>query len=70
MFNSGPRSSLAVCIKPLSARFGDSLRLVEFIELYKILGATHFVFYVFDVGNDVHKVLREYQKRREATLMR
>ena len=59
-----------MCIKPLFGRFNDALRLIEFIEFYKLLGATNFVFYLQSVGESVMKVLKNYREKEEVTLMR
>ena len=38
-------NTTAVCVKPLYNHFNRAVWLVEFIEFYRILGATSFVFY-------------------------
>lgn len=53
---------LSVCVKPLHYEFNRAVWLVEFIEMYKILGADHFIFYNHTVGPDVEAVLRYYAK--------
>ena len=59
-----------MCIKPLYNGFNRALNVVEFIEFYKLLGATHFVFYNLRVGDNMEKVLRDYKERGEITLMK
>ena len=71
LFLSGnQRKKLCVCIKPLFGKFNEALPMIEFIETYKILGASQFVFYIYKVGKDVLKVLQDYQRRGEVTMMR
>ena len=36
---------LALCVKPLHNSFNRAVWLVEFIEMYQILGVSYFVFY-------------------------
>ena len=55
-------------MKPLFEKWNQALGLVEFIEFYKLLGATHFVFYDLSVGIDVERVLRHYQRLGEVTV--
>ena len=62
--------NLAVCIKPLFKEFNRALNVVEFIEFYKLLGATHFVFYNLSIGDNVEKVLHHYHTKGEATIMK
>ena len=52
---------LSVCIKPLHYEFNRAVWLVEFIEMYKIMGASRFIFYNHTVGPDVQRVLEYYQ---------
>ncbi|XP_060065120.1 beta-1,4-galactosyltransferase galt-1-like [Ylistrum balloti] len=58
----------AICVPPL---FGDVdiLRLTEFIELSRILGAQHFVFYTKFVSNELSLLLNHYQSIGLATVM-
>lgn len=42
-------------------KFANVLRIVEFVEIYKILGATQFYFYNRSITSDVDKILRYYQ---------
>ena len=39
----------------------NSLQLVEFMEMYQLQGATHFIFYNHTVGPDVESILNRYQ---------
>ncbi len=62
------RSDFAVCIPPL---FGyiPSTTLIEFVELTKILGAQHFIFYAHQVPREIQKVLRYYEHIGVATVI-
>ena len=51
---------MSVCVKPFHYEFNRAVWLVEFIEFYKILGASKFIFYNHTVGPDVDRVLRYY----------
>ncbi|XP_021362846.1 beta-1,4-galactosyltransferase galt-1-like [Mizuhopecten yessoensis] len=58
-----------VCIPPL---FGDVKKssIVEFIELTKLLGSQHFVFYDFNItSNGTKEVLDYYAKERTVTVI-
>ncbi|XP_033761324.1 beta-1,4-galactosyltransferase galt-1-like [Pecten maximus] len=59
---------LAICVPPL---FGDVdiLRLTEFIELSRILGAQHFVFYPKFISSEVSTLLDYYRRLGLATVM-
>jgi hypothetical protein len=59
-----------VCTPPLRGQGIDSLyRLIEFIELTRILGATHFTFYDFHIDDQLKKALRYYQEQWMVTLL-
>ena len=51
---------IAVCVKPLHYEYNKVLKFIEFIEMNRILGVTHFVLYNHTVGPDVDCVLQEY----------
>jgi hypothetical protein len=40
----------------------DWPKLIEWIEIWRILGAEHFYFYYQAVSNETYYVLREYEK--------
>ena len=46
---------MAVCVKPFHFEFNKALGLVEFIEMYRLQGAAHFMFYNHTLGQDVTK---------------
>ena len=47
--------TIAVCVKPFHFEFNKALGLVEFIEMYRLQGAVHFMFYNHTLGQDVTK---------------
>ena len=56
---------LGVCVKPLYNQYDKALWLLEFLEMYSILGATDFVFYNHSIGPNVAAVLKDYTARNE-----
>ncbi|XP_011503517.1 PREDICTED: uncharacterized protein LOC105366691 isoform X2 [Ceratosolen solmsi marchali] len=63
------RQSLAVCIKPLHYDYNRVLQLVEFIELHKILGASHVTLYNDSLGSDAGCALNYYEGKGLVTLL-
>lgn len=63
------RDDLAVCVGPAHNNFDNPLRVVEFVEMYKLLGATKFFFYNCSVSEDVDKVFQFYQELGVAQIM-
>lgn len=59
-----PKVEMVVCAGPLQNNFSNSLRLVEYFEIYKILGATKFYIYNDSITTSVDRVLRHYQKEK------
>ncbi|XP_033755229.1 beta-1,4-galactosyltransferase galt-1-like isoform X3 [Pecten maximus] len=51
-----------VCVTPLNFRYSKAYELVEMIEMNRILGADHFVFYNYSTHVNVDKVLQYYIK--------
>ncbi|XP_067634068.1 uncharacterized protein [Eurosta solidaginis] len=56
------RPILSVCVGPLQQNYTDVLRIAEFIEMYRILGARHFYFYHLKASEDVLRLLNYYQR--------
>ena len=52
-----------MCLTPFNFRYGRAYELVEWIELNKILGADHFVFYNYSIASNVETVLQSYIKQ-------
>ena len=44
---------LGVCVKPLYNKYDKAVWLLEFLEMYRLPGATDFVFYNHSVGAEV-----------------
>ena len=42
---SEPKHQLTVCVKPLHYNFNRVAQLIEFIEIHRLLGVSHFTFY-------------------------
>lgn len=63
------KGELNVCVKQMHSNYNSAGRLVEYIELQRILGADHFTFYNLSIGPDVHRVLQHYVKERVAEVM-
>ncbi len=55
------REELAICVPAFHHDYNKVLRLVEFVELYQLLGATKFYFYNQSVGEHVEKILSYYK---------
>ncbi|TRY68761.1 hypothetical protein TCAL_13478 [Tigriopus californicus] len=64
------KEQMVMCVKPFHYNWDRALWLVEFMEMYKLLGVSHFVFYNHTVGSNVDKVLRKYTESHEATVLR
>ncbi|KAF0314567.1 hypothetical protein FJT64_015008 [Amphibalanus amphitrite] len=67
--SSRRRNGFAVCVKGL--QLGDEWagRLVEWVELLRLIGADAFVFYRYDTGPEVSKVLEHYETQGVATVV-
>ena len=52
---------MGLCVKPLHNQYNRAVWLVEFIQLYNLLGVTQFVFYNHSIGPDVQRVLEYFQ---------
>lgn len=58
--SSPAEHELTVCVKPLHYNFDRAGQLVEFIEMHRLLGVSHFTFYNHTVGERVDCLLRRY----------
>ena len=54
------KDKIAVCVKPFHSMFDNAYDIIEFIELYRILGVSKFTFYNHTVGPKVDCLLRRY----------
>ena len=67
--NGIEKTDIGVCIKPIFSKYNNSLDLVEFIELNKILGVFKFTFYNQSMSNDVSCILNYYSKQKDARII-
>ena len=63
------KGNMIVCVKPLHTEYNRALWFVEFIEMYRLLGADHFQFYDHTAGPEVKKILRYYEEKGLVTLL-
>lgn len=56
------KRQFTVCVTPLNFNYSKAYELVEMIELNRILGAEHFVFYNYSTASNVNHVLEYYKK--------
>ncbi|XP_066592491.1 uncharacterized protein [Prorops nasuta] len=63
------KQPLAVCVKPLHYDYNRVLQLVEFIELHRLLGATHVTLYNDTVGEGASCALRNYERKGLLTIL-
>ncbi|XP_075168905.1 uncharacterized protein LOC142241044 [Haematobia irritans] len=54
---------LSICVAPLEANTTNALNVVEFVEMYRLLGAGHFYFYTGNISKEVADVLSFYRKQ-------
>jgi len=62
--------SLAVCVPPAHNNYSQALRIVEFVEIYKILGVQKFYFYDKSITSAVHDVMEYYRIRNVAEILK
>ncbi|XP_037956091.1 uncharacterized protein LOC119685783 [Teleopsis dalmanni] len=55
------KPTIAACVGPLQFHYNEALRVAEFVEMYRILGVTHFYFYVMDATDEVKQLLAHYR---------
>ena len=55
--------NFTVCMSPHNFQTDREMKLIEWIELNRILGASHFVIYRFSKSQNMDKVLRLYSER-------
>jgi len=54
--------SMGVCVKPIHFNYNQTLELIEFIELNRLLGASGFTFYNDTMSETTSCVLKEYAR--------
>jgi hypothetical protein len=59
-------SSIAVCVKPMHSNVfsSRSARLIEHIEMYRILGVSKAFYYVHSASDHAMNILNHYQQTR------
>lgn len=62
------KQKFGLCLPPIFGDISLSL-LIQFIELSKILGASHLTFYIYDITDAVEKLLMFYKEKGEVTLV-
>lgn len=60
--------TIGICTPPLFGDINLSM-LLQFIELGKIQGITHFTFYLYQVKDSIRKILSHYEQKGEVTLI-
>ena len=59
-----PFLNFTVCLTTLHSNFSDAKRLVEFIEMHRILGAQRIVVYNENVSGEIHRYLEMYKSSK------
>lgn len=62
------KHALGLCVPPLFGELSISA-VIQFIELWKILGASHITFYLHDISSSISRLLNFYQSKGEVTLL-
>jgi hypothetical protein len=60
------RHTIAVCVKPMLGHFRIT-RLLEWFEIQRTIGIKHFIVYIENVSNSVHKVVNYYKQLGHVT---
>lgn len=63
------KGNLAVCVKPFHYNYNRYTELIEFIELNRLLGADHFLFYNHSTGKEVDCLLKQYIQDETVSLL-
>ncbi|CAO1373611.1 unnamed protein product [Diamesa serratosioi] len=68
-FNVKPvEENLAICVAPMHHDYYNALRVAEFFEIYKILGASMVYIYDKSVTTQVKNILKHYETNRMAQI--
>lgn len=62
---NGQNDKIAICVKPFHYDYNKLDNLIEFIELNKLLGIDHFLFYNHTIGPKVDCLLNQYIKQTD-----
>ncbi len=63
------KHELIICYTQLWNNYGNTLRIVEFVEFQRILGASKFYIYNQSITEEVDKVLRYYTEHLDFTVL-
>lgn len=63
------KPAISVCVGPLQQNYSNVLRIVEFVEMYRIMGASHFYFYNMESSQDVQRALNFYRDKGLADIL-
>ncbi|TRY80275.1 hypothetical protein TCAL_12398 [Tigriopus californicus] len=61
--------TFVVCVRPFFRNWNSTFQLIEFLEMYKILGVSHFVFYDYQIGKGAKIVLNHYEAQGLVTVL-
>lgn len=62
-FGTKQETTIAVCPGPVQGNFENALRIAEYVEMYKILGASKFYFYNMSMSKDVENLVKFYESQ-------
>lgn len=62
-FGNKDETTIAVCPGPIQGNFQNALRVAEFVEIYKILGASKFYFYNMSMSREVEHLTKFYESQ-------
>jgi hypothetical protein len=66
--NKSEQKLLAVCPGPAQNNFNNALRIAEFVEMYKLLGAEKIYFYNMSITENVDKMFVTYESEEIANI--
>ena len=59
-----PKTNFTICLSPLHTKYNDMYKLVEFLEVHRILGVDKIVTYIESIGPNLSKVINYYRKKK------
>ena len=66
----GQKYNFTVCVTPMNFRFNDINQLVEMIEVNRMFGANHFIFYNYSSGPNVTSYLLNYERENIVEILK
>lgn len=60
---------IAVCPGPIQGNYQNALRIAEYVEMNRILGASKFYFYNLSMSKDVEDLIRYYESQEIAEII-